>query len=47
MIAPADLKDVREELYPMLELPEEGKRFEDGTPVPTWAAVVALSRQGR
>jgi excisionase family DNA binding protein len=41
-IAPEDLEHVREELYPMLELPEEWQHFEDGTPVPNWAAAVAL-----
>ncbi|MCW2995876.1 MAG: helix-turn-helix protein [Conexibacter sp.] len=46
-IAPSDLDSVRDELYPMLELPEEWKHFEDGTPVPNWAAAVALGRQGR
>ena len=46
-IAPDDLESVREELYPMLELPEEWKRFEDGTPVPNWVASVSLVRQGR
>jgi excisionase family DNA binding protein len=45
-IAPDDLESVRDELYPMLELPEEWKHFEDGTPVPNWAAAVALSRRG-
>lgn len=43
----SDLEGVRDELYPMLELPDEWKRFEDGTPVPNWVAAVALSRQGR
>jgi excisionase family DNA binding protein len=47
VIEPADLDGVRDELYPMLELPEEWKRFEDGTPVPNWVSAVALSRQGR
>jgi excisionase family DNA binding protein len=46
-IAPEDLEHVREELYPMLELPEEWRHFEDGTPVPNWAAAVALDRRGR
>ena len=41
-IAPDDLESVRDELYPMLEL----KHFEDGTPVPNWAAAVALGRRG-
>jgi excisionase family DNA binding protein len=46
-IAPEDLDSIRDELYPMLELPEEWKRFEDGTPVPNWAAAIALGRPGR
>lgn len=46
-IEPADLDGVRDALYPMLALPDEWKRFEDGTPVPNWVATVALSRQGR
>jgi hypothetical protein len=45
-IAPDDLEGVRDELYPMLDLPEEWKHFEDGTPVPNWAAAVALGRRG-
>ena len=45
-IAPDDLESVRDELYPVLELPEEWKHFEDGTPVPNWAAAVALGRRG-
>jgi len=47
VVEPAELEGVRDELYPMLEMPEEWKRFEDGTPVPNWVAAVALSRQGR
>jgi excisionase family DNA binding protein len=46
-IAPTDLEIVRGELYPMLDLPDEWKRFEDGTPVPNWVAAVALGRPGR
>lgn len=45
-IAPDDLESVRDELYPMLELPDEWKHFEDGTSVPNWAAAVALGRRG-
>jgi hypothetical protein len=45
-IAPDDLESVRDELYPMLDLPDEWKHFEDGTPVPNWAAAVALGRRG-
>jgi len=32
------------ELYPMLPMPEERHRVEDGTPAPNWVAAVALSR---
>lgn len=46
-IDPADLDNVRDELYPTLEMPEDWQRFEDGTPVPNWVAAIALSRQGR
>lgn len=45
-IAPDDLESVRAELYPMLDLPDEWQNFEDGTPVPNWAAAVALGRRG-
>jgi excisionase family DNA binding protein len=47
LIADDDLAKVRDELYPMLPLPPEWQHFEDGTPVPNWAAAVALARQGR
>jgi excisionase family DNA binding protein len=47
VIAPSDLSRVSDDLYPMAELPEEWKHFEDGTPVPNWAAAVALDRSGR
>lgn len=43
-IEPADLEGVRDELYPVLDMPEEWKHFDDGTPVPNWVAAVALSR---
>jgi excisionase family DNA binding protein len=46
-IAVDDLERVRNELYPMLDLPDEWKRFEDGSPVPNWVAAVTLGRQGR
>jgi excisionase family DNA binding protein len=46
-IAPSDLERVRDEMYPMLELPEEWRHFEDGTPVPNWAAAVVLGRGRR
>lgn len=46
-IAADDLDRIRGDLYPMLELPDEWKQFEDGTPVPNWVAAVALGRQGR
>jgi len=47
VIDPADLDSVRDELYPMLRLPPEWQRLEDGTPAPNWVAAVALSRSGR
>jgi excisionase family DNA binding protein len=47
VIDPADLDGVRDDLYPMLPLPEEWQHLEDGTPAPNWVAVVALSRNGR
>ena len=47
VIDPADLHSVRDELYPMLPLPPEWQRLEDGTPAPNWVAAVALSRNGR
>jgi excisionase family DNA binding protein len=47
VIDPADLAAMRDELYPMLPLPPEWQRLEDGTPAPNWVAAVALSRQGR
>lgn len=30
----------------MAELPEPWKRFDDGTPVPNWAALLERSRRG-
>ncbi|MEA2183182.1 MAG: Helix-turn-helix domain [Solirubrobacteraceae bacterium] len=47
VIDPADLDSVRDELYPMLPMPPEWDRLEDGTPAPNWVAAVALSRNGR
>jgi excisionase family DNA binding protein len=47
VIDPIDLDGVRDELYPMLPMPPEWERLEDGTPVPNWIAAVALSRNGR
>lgn len=47
VIDPVDLDSVRNELYPMLPLPPEWQRLEDGTPAPNWVAAVALSRNGR
>jgi len=41
------LDEVRDEMYPMLPLPPEWERLEDGTPAPNWVAAVALSRLGR
>lgn len=46
VIDPADLDSVRDELYPMLPLPPEWQRLEDGSPAPNWVAAVALSRSG-
>jgi len=46
-IDPAELDVVRDELYPMLPLPAEWERLEDGTLAPNWVAAVALSRNGR
>ncbi len=36
-----------DEVYPMLPLPPEWRKLEDGTPAPNWVAAVALSRLGR
>lgn len=47
VIDPGDLDSVRDELYPMLPLPPEWQRLEDGSPAPNWVAAVALSRSGR
>ncbi|MEY2513688.1 MAG: Helix-turn-helix domain [bacterium] len=47
VIDPADLNSVRDEFYPMLPLPPEWERLEDGSPAPNWVAVVALSRDRR
>lgn len=47
VIDPGALNEVRDEMYPMLPLPAERRRLEDGTPAPNWVAAVALSRAGR
>jgi hypothetical protein len=47
MLDASDLDTVRDELYPMLPLPKEWQRLEDGTPAPNWVAAVALSLSGR
>jgi excisionase family DNA binding protein len=47
LIDPEALDEVRDEMYPMLPLPPEWERLEDGTPAPNWVAAVALSRLGR
>ncbi|MGH2863695.1 MAG: helix-turn-helix domain-containing protein [Solirubrobacteraceae bacterium] len=47
LIDAADLDVVRDAIYPMLPLPPEWQRLEDGTPAPNWVARVALSRLGR
>lgn len=46
-IDPTDLDSLRDELYPMLPLPPEWQRLEDGSPAPNWVAAVALSRSGQ
>jgi excisionase family DNA binding protein len=47
VVDPAELDSIRDELYPMLPLPPEWQRLDDGTPAPNWVAAVALSRSGR
>jgi excisionase family DNA binding protein len=47
LIDPGALDEVRDEIYPMLRLPLEWRKLEDGAPVPNWVAAVALSRLGR
>lgn len=47
MIDPETLDEVRDEMYPMLPLPPEWQKMEDGSPAPNWVAAIALSRQGR
>lgn len=47
LIDPGALDEVRDEMYPMLPLPPEWQKLEDGTPAPNWVAAVALSRLGR
>jgi excisionase family DNA binding protein len=47
LIDPGVLDEVRAEMYPMLPLPPEWRKLEDGTPTPNWVAAVALSRLGR
>jgi excisionase family DNA binding protein len=47
VIDSAELDTVCNELYPMLPVPPEWERLEDGTPAPNWVAAVALSRDGR
>jgi excisionase family DNA binding protein len=46
-IDPGALDEVRDEMYPMLPMPAEWRKLEDGTPAPNWIAAVALSRVGR
>jgi excisionase family DNA binding protein len=46
-IDPDALDELRDGIYPMLELPAEWRRLEDGTPAPNWVAGIALSRVGR
>jgi excisionase family DNA binding protein len=47
LIDPCALEGVRNEMYPMLPLPPEWRKLDDGTPAPNWVAAVALSRLGR
>lgn len=47
LIDPGALDGVRNDMYPMLPLPPEWQRLEDGTPAPNWVAAIALSRLGR
>ncbi|HEX3391366.1 MAG TPA: helix-turn-helix domain-containing protein [Solirubrobacteraceae bacterium] len=47
LIDPRALDEVRDEMYPMLPLPPEWQKLEDGTPAPNWVAAVSLSRIGR
>lgn len=47
LIDPSDLDAVRDELFPMLTLPEEWRTLDDGTSAPNWVAAVALMRSGR
>jgi excisionase family DNA binding protein len=46
-IDPDALDELRDGIYPMLELPAEWRRLADGTPAPNWVAAVSLSRIGR
>lgn len=47
LIDPGALDEVRNEMYPMLPLPSDWQKLEDGTRAPNWVAAVALSRLGR
>lgn len=47
LIDPVALDEVRDKMYPMLRLPLEWRKLEDGTSAPNWVAAVALSRLGR
>jgi excisionase family DNA binding protein len=46
-IEPDALDELRDGIYPMLELPAEWLKLADGTPAPNWVAAIALSRIGR
>jgi len=46
-IEPDALDELRDGIYPMLELPAEWRKLADGTPAPNWVAAVALSRTVR
>ncbi len=46
VIEERDLEQLVEDVEP-IELPEEWKYFEDGTPAPDWEAIVRRSRDRR
>ena len=46
-IETADLDSIRDDLYPMLEMPDEWRVLDDGFPAPNWVAAIELTRRGR
>jgi excisionase family DNA binding protein len=46
-IETADLDSIRDDLYPMLEMPDEWRVLDDGSPAPNWVAAIELTRRGR